>query len=189
MLNFITAPVGSGKTFWALHELPQRASKPHKMVYLIDTVNGKEQLLKNENTAYYSDQWRETVQNGIVWFQEAETEEKIVVMTYAKFGVLAEKYRDFGFSFEIILCDEIHNLPRFSGFISHDPHAVPYHKIAKTRLEEIVKDNKVIVIGLSATPKRAEKEMECPFQYVSIDEDIRQYETISKHFVNSFLHK
>ena len=35
---------------------------------------------------------------------------KIVVMTYAKFGVLAEKFPRFGYDFELILCDEIHSL-------------------------------------------------------------------------------
>ena len=42
MLNIVTAPVGCGKTYWALNVLSQTVSRPYKMVYLIDTVNGKE---------------------------------------------------------------------------------------------------------------------------------------------------
>ena len=151
VLNLVCAPVGSGKTHWALNVLSQTVSKPYKMVYLIDTVNGKEQLLKNENTAYYRRDWIATVQNGDVWFGEAITGNKVVVMTYAKFGVLTKNYPDFGFSFELILCDEIHNLPRFSSFLSHNPNDTPYHKIAKERLENIINQGKVKVIGLSAT--------------------------------------
>lgn len=175
VLNLVFAPVGSGKTYWALNELLKTVSKPYKMVYLIDTVNGKEQLLKNENTEYYSDNWRETVEKNIIWFGEAVTGNKIVVMTYAKFGKLAESYSDFGYAFELILCDEIHNLPRFSFFNSRNSNDTQYHKIAKKRLENIINQDKVKVIGLSATPRRAEQ-LNCPFQYISVDEDVRQFE-------------
>lgn len=108
---------------------------------------------------------------------EADAANRIVVMTYAKFGVLAQKYSDFGKSFEVILCDEIHNLPRFSAFISHNPHDTPYHKIAKQRLEEIVTNTKVKVIGLSATPIRAVCEMKCKSRFVKVDDDVLQFET------------
>lgn len=40
MLNLVTAPVGCGKTYWALNVLSKTVSRPYKMVYLIDTVNG-----------------------------------------------------------------------------------------------------------------------------------------------------
>ena len=63
---------------------------------------------------------------------EAAAANRIVVMTYAKFGVLAQKYSDFGNSFEVILCDEIHNLPRFSAFISHNPNDTPYQKLFRS---------------------------------------------------------
>lgn len=176
VLNLVSAPVGSGKTYWALNVLSQTVSKPYKMVYLIDTVNGKEQLLKKENTEYYSDEWREVVENDVVWFGEAVRGNKIVVMTYAKFGVLAERYNGFGYFFELILCDEIHNLHRFSSFQSHNPKDKEWHKIAKERLEQIIGQGQITVIGLSATPQRAEQ-MNCPFAYVSIDEDVRRFET------------
>ena len=133
--------------------------------------------MKHPNTQFYNRDWCETVLNGEVWFGEAYNANRIVVMTYAKFGVLAQKYSDFGKSFEVILCDEIHNLPRFSAFISHNPHDTPYHKIAKQRLEEIVTHTKVKVIGLSATPIRAVCEMKCKSRFVKVDDGVRQFET------------
>ena len=160
-LNLVCAPTGSGKTHWALKVLPQTVSKPYRMVYLIDTINGKEQLLKLDSTQYYSDEWRETVQNGAVWFGEAVAGNKIVVMTYAKFGSLADRYSQFGFSFELIVCDEIHNLPRFRSFVSKNADDIPVHTIAQERLEQIINLGKTKVIGLSATPKRAEEKINC----------------------------
>lgn len=116
-LNLVEAPVGAGKTTWALNTLAEEVTDKHRMVYLIDTVNGKEQLLRNENTTYYDRGWQEIVNNGIVYFGE----KKVVVMTYAKFGVLTERYPKFGFDFEMILCDEIHNLIRFNSFTQSNP--------------------------------------------------------------------
>lgn len=152
-LNLVNAPVGAGKTTWALSTLAEEVTDKHRMVYLIDTVNGKQQLLRNENTTYYDRDWQEIVNSGIVHFGE----KKVVVMTYAKFGVLAERYPKFGFDFELILCDEIHNLIRFNTFTQNNPNDKRWHAIAKKRIEEIIlKSAKTKVIGLSATPDRAE---------------------------------
>lgn len=175
-LNLVCSQTGSGKSFWAINHLAKTVTHPYKMVYLIDTINGKEQLLKHPKTQYYTKEWREIVQNKVVWFGEAFQGNKIVVMTYAKFGVLAEHYSNFGFDFELILCDEIHNLPRFCHFTSNEEDT-PYHKIAKERLEKIIKESDIKVIGLSATPQRAAEEMNCPTQYITVDEDVRQFET------------
>ena len=47
-LNIIKAPTGSGKTYFAITRLPQTLLDPrHEMIYLIDTVNGLEQIVKN----------------------------------------------------------------------------------------------------------------------------------------------
>ena len=53
-LNLVCAPVGCGKSTWALNELSKIVSKPYKMLYLIDTRNGNNQIvLQNESTAFY----------------------------------------------------------------------------------------------------------------------------------------
>ena len=118
------------------------------MVYLIDTRNGNFQLVtKNPKAEFYSDQWREAVSDNSPWFGEAIHGNKIVVMTYAKFGVLAEKYPRFGYDFELILCDEIHSLPKFRSFQSKSGDNNT-HVAAQRRLEEIVNNSQVLVIAL-----------------------------------------
>lgn len=147
------------------------------MVYLIDTRNGNYQLVqKNSRTEFYSDEWRETVTDNSPWFGEAIHGNKIVVMTYAKFGVLAEKYPRFGYDFELILCDEIHSLPKFRSFRSNTGDNNP-HIAAQRRLEEIVNDSQVLVIALSATPRRADEQLCCEIRHITVDEDVRQLET------------
>ena len=177
-LNLVYAPVGSGKTTWALNVLAETVSNKNKMLYLIDTTNGKEQILEHHSTQHFTKDWLYLVTHNMVDFEDA----KVVVMTYAKFGTLVEFYKsrfqkDFGDTFEFILCDEIHNLPRFSAFL-HSPRDTNYHRIAKERIEEIVsKQTGPLVIGLSATPKRAETGMLCKTKYVTVDGDARQLET------------
>ena len=177
VLNLVCAPTGSGKTRWALYVLSKTASKPYKVVYLIDTRNGKEQLLRNELTAFYDDDWRETVLHGETdWFGEAITHEKIVVMTYAKFGSLIRENASLANAFELIICDEIHNLPRFCQFTSN-PSDIPLHKIARAQIERIVRAGKTTVVGISATPERAEKELNCKTKRISVDKDVRCFKT------------
>ena len=49
-LNVIKAPTGSGKTYFALEHIPSLVpDSVHQVVYLIDTINGKEQILRNYN--------------------------------------------------------------------------------------------------------------------------------------------
>ena len=147
------------------------------MVYLIDTRNGNTQLvLKHPQTEYYSDEWRETVPYNSQWFGEAIRGNKIVVMTYAKFGVLAEKFPRFGYDFELILCDEIHSLPKFRSFTDKNGGSNP-HIPAQKRLEEIVRCGNQMVIGLSATPRRALEQINCPFNHITVDDDVHRLET------------
>lgn len=85
--------------------------------------------------------------------------------------------KDFGDTFEIILCDEVHNLPKFSAFLN-SPQDSNWQRIAKKRIEEIVsKQTGPLVIGLSATPKRAETGMFCKTKYITVDSVVRQLET------------
>ena len=176
-INLVQAPVGSGKTTWALEELPKTVSRPCKMVYLIDTRNGNTQIvLKHQRTAFYSDSWMERVRDNSPWFGEAAHENKVVVMTYAKFGVLAEKYSQFGYDFELILCDEIHSLPKFRSFTDKNGGSNP-HIPAQKRLEEIVNKSNTLVIALSATPRRALEQINCPINTITVDDDVRQLTT------------
>jgi len=61
-LNIIKAPTGSGKTYFAFKAIPEAVDDAyHKTVYLIDTVNGKEQILNNYNASVVSSYWMEEV--------------------------------------------------------------------------------------------------------------------------------
>ena len=132
--------------------------------------------MNNKQAAFYSNDWKETVEKGIVWFGDAEYQNKIVVMTYAKFGVLSEKYPRFGYDFELILCDEIHSLPKFRSFKDKKGGSNP-HIAAQKRLEEIVLKSNTLVIALSATPRRAMEQINCPINTITVDEDVRRLET------------
>ena len=154
-LNMIKAPVGSGKTTWALRHLSKNTKSPLGMVYLIDTQNGRDQIVSanSDIAAHFSDEWLDKVVNGWEMFSEVRQEDKIVVMTYAKFGAIAKKYPEFAFgTFDYIICDEIHNLPRFLRFGGADGEDKNWYEYAKTQLEDIVSWSGTTVIGLSATP-------------------------------------
>ena len=54
-LNIIEAPTGSGKTYFALNYIPTAIKDAyHKVLYLIDTINGKEQLLAKYISLHYT---------------------------------------------------------------------------------------------------------------------------------------
>jgi len=153
------------------------------MVYLIDTQNGRDQIVSanSDIAAHYSDVWLDKVLNGWEMFSEDPQEDKIVVMTYAKFGAIAKKYPEFAFgTFDYIICDEIHNLPRFMRFGGADGEDKNWYEYAKIQLEEIVSWSGTTVIGLSATPSKAEEKMECKIANITVDEDVFQLETKEK---------
>ena len=126
----------------------------------------------------YQNTWMECINRKTGWFGEGFSKDRIPVMTYAKFGVLSERFPSFVDNLEIVICDEIHNLPRFSTFICGDStYDKQYHDIAKRYLEEAVINERSVFVGLSATPKRAETELYCPCKYITVDSDVRRYET------------
>lgn len=172
VLNLIKAPVGSGKTYWALNVLSQSVNNRNEMLYLIDTINGKAQIGKNNGISAYHIAYLRLLEEGVSFWEE----QNIVLMTYAKFGMMVSENNEYGKNFKIIVCDEIQNVIRFSYFGQKNEDK-PLHEIAKKRLEEITQNNfRTKVIGLSATPERAEKEFYAPYQYITVDKDVREYE-------------
>jgi len=146
------------------------------MLYLIDTINGREQLISSgcaKECDYY---WRKKFEEGIVSFSNSG----IPIMTYAKFGALSEYEPEFADYCQIIVCDEIHNLIRFDSFINHNSKSDKrYCKMAKKKLEQIVDKGNTLVVALSATPEIAQRDMKCKLKMIPVDEDIREYETRS----------
>ena len=171
-LNIIKAPTGSGKTYFALTAIP--ATLPdavHKVVYLIDTINGREQILKNYNARSIYRYWDVEVNGEAFCFED---DDRIVIITYAKFGVLLEKHPDFHEHFEYIICDELHSLFKFARFGSQ-PNS---HSIAQHGIERAVRNEHTKVIALSATPDRIKREFDAPHHDVPIDDtDLIHYET------------
>ena len=178
-LNLVKAPVGSGKTTWALRHLSKNMESPLNMVYLIDTKNGNEQIVSanSDIAAHYSDAWFDKVVHSWQMFSEEPQEDKIVVMTYAKFGVLAKKHPDFGYHFDYVICDEIHNLPKFMTFGGADGENKNWYEWAMGRIMELIDLSGASVIGLTATPSKVEKHLVCPIQYITVDDDVFQLET------------
>ena len=93
-LNIIKSPTGSGKTYFALTAVPGALEDAyHRVVYLIDTINGKEQILENYNATVYSSYWEnEVLSQGEMGYYQSQ---KVVIMTYAKFGLITSKNLNF----------------------------------------------------------------------------------------------
>lgn len=176
-LNIIKAPTGSGKTYFALTAIPATLTDAaHKVVYLIDTINGKEQLLRNYNARPIYRNWDVEVSEEALYF---ETDNRIVIITYARFGMLLEKDPDFHSHFDYIICDELHSLIKFQ-YYSPRPNA---HSVARCGLERAVKNERTTVIALSATPERIKEEFHTEHYEVPIDNaDLIRYET--KQIIN-----
>ena len=174
-LNIIKSPTGSGKTYFALTAIPSTVPDPaHKIVYLIDTINGKEQILQNYNARPLYHLWTDELE-GINFDNDMfETNQRIVIITYAKFGVLLDRDPDFHRHFDYIICDELHSLIKFQYF-SKQPN---YHSIAKRGLERAVRNDHTKVVALTATPTQVENEFDTPKHRIPLDDnEVIHYET------------
>lgn len=170
-LNVIKAPTGSGKTYFALQHIPSLTEDTvHEVVYLIDTINGKEQIVRNYNAISEYHKWSQEVEEDGMWF---DPQKEVVILTYAKFGYLITKYLDFYKKFRYIICDELHNLLKFQHF-SKQPN---YHSVARGALELAVKDSPATVIALTATPATIKDAFNAPAVEIPIDQtELKQYE-------------
>lgn len=170
-LNIIKAPTGSGKTYFALHHIPTLTKDAiHEVVYLIDTINGKEQIVRNYNAVSEYYKWSKEVEEGGMWF---EPDNHVVILTYAKFGYLFTKFLDFYKKFRYIICDELHSLLKFQHF-SRTPN---YHSVARGALELAVRDSPATVIALTATPATIKEGFNAQTVEIPIDQkELKQYE-------------
>ena len=112
--NLIIAPCGSGKTTAAINTIAALASSPRKALFLIDTQNGNLRLAQNEALTLPYAFFAETAGRAITWGELPP--EKIVVTTYAQFGVWVKDNPDFAANFEVIICDEAHNIVVFPNY-------------------------------------------------------------------------
>ncbi len=159
------------------------ASRNSKYLYVIDTTNGRDQILKKPSTAKYSYEWEQFIKQGkqpqnVIGEYDLYDENKIVVITYAKFGSLVNRIPNFGYGFETIVCDEIHQGIRMASYKNKNITDRRYTLEAIKRLRELVDHSNVKVIGLSATPAITEKYFfRGKVHYIPVAPDVRQYET------------
>lgn len=164
-LNIIKAPTGSGKTYFALTHIPSLTRDAiHNVVYLIDTINGKEQILNSYNATSEYWAWASEIDEDGIWFSE---DNRVVVLTYAKFGVLSGRYTDFHANFDYIICDEFHSLFQFQHF-SPMPN---YHSVALMSLRSAIRNSKTTVIALTATPKVVKEKLYEQYFELPIDQN------------------
>ena len=147
-LNVIQAPTGSGKTYFALNTIPELCRDPlHQVLFLIDTTNGKDQILRNYNAQRVTKRWIEDIKDGGLWFIR---DKHVVIMTYALLGCILADTPDFCEKFEFIICDELQNCIKFETYSPKPNH----YTIAKNSLYCTATNYKTTIIALSATPQK-----------------------------------
>ena len=180
--NLIIAPCGSGKTTAAINTIAALASSPRKALFLIDTQNGNLRLAQNEALTLPYAFFAETAGRAITWGELPP--EKIVVTTYAQFGVWVKDNPDFAANFEVIICDEAHNIVVFPNY-SPQPN---FASIARDAICKAAINPAIMVVGITATPEPLEK-LRCPIYQVPIDAtELRQYEDQSVLRYSSLQH-
>lgn len=98
--------------------------------------------------------------------------EKTVVSTYAQFGVWVRDNPAFAARFEVIICDEAHNIVVFPTY-SPQPN---FASIARDAICEAAANPDIMVVGITATPEPLDK-LACPQHIVPLDaSQLRQYE-------------
>ena len=188
VFNVIWAPCGSGKTTAAINKIAPLATAPRKAIYLIDTRIGKERLslLPELVTPYYD--YADSIYDPHCGF--FEDMDKVGVTTYAQFGYWCSIHPGFAERYELIICDEPHNLVLFSEIGTEHSEDINVHRIARTSICKAVNNGKVLVVGITATPKPLER-LACPLISVPIDRsDLNCYtqkETIRYSSINSIL--
>lgn len=175
--NVIKAPCGCGKSFYAVKYLPQHilgdTPQYNKILYLIDTRAGRHGIVYkyNDLARCYDD----FLDSGVpVAFGDRITEtNKIVVMTYAKFGVLCREQPDFINRFSIAIADEFHNLywpiavergkirTLYSNMSESEQNALLENRcnnlLAMRALKRAAQKAEILTLGLSATPGGSDK--------------------------------
>lgn len=163
-LNLIYAPCGSGKTTFAKTILSQYSVDNFLCtpLYLIDTVNGKEQLLRGGEIKYNP------------WTDEPywELPGVATVMTYAGYYTMASNcpVRDIGGD-TLVICDELHNAVKWSRWKDNEIHQKALGLISL----HIGRSNGTYV-ALSATPRKIRDEFEWCLNELPLYGEPRHYE-------------
>lgn len=199
-INLIKTNCSSGKTYFSLNLLSQKAKNLSNVVYLTDSAAQRDSLSKEENCKIYNSSDKEIMNGDIIKFDKG----KIIVMTYAKMGLLLKYFPKAFDAVEIIICDEIHRIYDFIEMSRKDarrhfpgttPKEIDYWisvscgaYLAATQLERMASglsldsDNKSVVpkliVGLSATPTKAYTLFAQQINDIRINAQLVAYETL-----------
>lgn len=99
-MNIVVAPCGSGKTTAAINRIASLASNSKKALYLIDTRNGCARLSREPKLTLPTLWYDEEI--GKKFLIEAPPDDKVVVTTYAQFGIWCQGHQNFTDNFEVI---------------------------------------------------------------------------------------
>ena len=185
-LNMVVAATGQGKTTMATQELPQKLDIKDKtrVLYLIDTNMGRDMLAR-----------KDIIQTAF----PPKEEDKIIVMTYAKFGTLLKTYDIWSSMFDLIVADEFHNLYKYTKIdmakmIKANPDFSPEtlsmmlsRESANYKAMEAIKrwskSNALYVVAMTATPEvflEKDKELDELIQVIQSKEKLIAYEILSR---------
>lgn len=172
-LNLIEAPCGSGKTYFAKHMLKEYNEEIHDdflqtdMLYLIDSVVGKEQLLNSKEAELCYGFWSDEP----YWKLPG-----IYVMTYAGYATLCEKAPKYNewMSESVIVCDELQEAVLRSKWKCNDD--VNLHEKALGRIAWSVEIGKNVVVAISATPDKIRDEFSWCVKDIRLHGEPRHYE-------------
>ena len=177
-INLIEAPCGCGKTTCAKGKIAALASSRNKVLYLIDTRNGCNVLSRCEGIcklnpfdigegAYYNSTLKHPFEEIKPNFNQ-EPNDNMWVSTYANFGLLIQEYGPALVErFEIIIADEIHNMLQFATY-SEQPNSA---SVARDIVRDAAITNRVLVIGISATPAILRKDVRFSYYLHEVDFD------------------
>lgn len=184
-LNMVVAETGQGKTTMATQELPQKLGITNKsrILYLIDTNMGRDMLARKD----------------IVQTTFPPEEDKIIVMTYAKFGTLLKTYDIWSSMFDLIVADEFHNLYKYTRIdmarmMKANPDFSPEtlsmmlsRESANYKAMEAIKrwseSQSLYVVAMTATPEvflKKDKELDDLIQVIQSKEKLVAYEILAR---------
>ena len=185
-LNMVVAQTGQGKTTMASHYLPEKLgiTNHSRILYLIDTIMGRDMLEKED----------------IFQSFPPKDKEKIVIMTYAKFGALLKDYTIYTSMFDLIIADEFHNLYKYaqidmSKMIKANPDFSNETLVmmlsresnnykALEALKRWSENSSLYVVAMTATPEnflQKDKELNDLIAFVRAEEQLIAYEILARH--------
>ena len=155
-INLVVSPVSSGKTYYIFEELLNDAGLS-KVIYLCDTSNlkGAVSLDKCYSTKckLFDHSDIHQMGNELAFHASGKLKDnRVTVLTYSHLGQLLEKFPDILDNINTIICDEAHNLIKYSNrFDDIETGNTPYFKVIK-KLKEVRREK--LVAMFTATHKK-----------------------------------